>query len=372
VTHISLAERLRGKRVCVCAGPGGVGKTTTAAAIGLGLARRGARVVVLTIDPAKRLAGALGLEQLGGEPHLVDRTALAQADIQLPAGGELWALTLDVKGTFDALIAGLADDEGEREAVYANRIYQELSTAIAGSQEFTAVARLYELARDERFDVIVLDTPPSRNALDFVQAPARLGGFFDGRAVKVFLTPGGLAARLFGRGTGIVLSVFTRVTGVDLMGDISTFFRTLGSGIAESVSERASSIGALLRDPGTMFAIVTSPEPEPVRETMHLAGELDRADLHRGALIVNRVHTLGLHGHTVAEVQQLLAQELGSELARRVASNLADFDVLSERDRESVTALERTLEDRDPILVAHLHDVRDLRDLAEIERHLFA
>jgi anion-transporting ArsA/GET3 family ATPase len=372
MTHTPLAERLADKRVCVCAGPGGVGKTTTAAAIGLGLARRGARVVVLTIDPAKRLADALGLDELGGDPHLVDPAMLTDAGIELAPGGELWALTLDVKGTFDALIAGLADDQQAREAVYSNRIYQELSTAIAGSVEFTAVARLYELARDERFDVIVLDTPPSRNALDFIAAPARLGGFFDGRAVKVFLAPGGLAARLFGRGTGIVLGVFTRVTGVDLMGDISTFFRTLGGAVAASVSERARGIDALLRDRGTLFALISTAEPAPVRETMHLAGELDRAGMHRGALIVNRVHALGLHGHTVAEVQALLSEELGAELAGRVAGNLADFDVLSERDRESVAALTRTLEDGDPILVAHLHDVRDLRALAEIERHLFA
>jgi anion-transporting ArsA/GET3 family ATPase len=371
VTHVSLAERLADMRVCVCVGPGGVGKTTTAAALALGLARRGQRVAVLTIDPAKRLANALGLQELGGEPHLVDPQALAASGAELGPGGELWALTLDVKGTFDALIAGLAVDGRAREEIYANRIYQQLSSAIAGSQEFTAVARLYELARDERFDVIVLDTPPSRNALDFLDAPARLGQFFDGRALKVFLAPGGLAARLFGRGTGIVLGMFARVTGIDLMGDISTFFRTLSSGINEGFGERARGIGVLLRDPATTFAVVSSPEPEPAREAMYLAGELRRAGMQRSALIVNRVHALGLHGHTVVEVQALLAQELGTELAGRVAGNLADFDVLSERDRETVAALSTTLEDGDPILVPHLHEVSDLRGLVEVERHLF-
>jgi anion-transporting ArsA/GET3 family ATPase len=368
---VPLAERLRGKRVCVCAGPGGVGKTTTSAALALGLARRGQRVAVLTIDPAKRLASALGLEDLGGEPHLVDPAMLAANGIELARGGELWALTLDVKGTFDALIERLAADDEAREEVLSNRIYQELSSAIAGSQEFTAVARLYELERDARFDVIVLDTPPSRNALDFLDAPTRLGHFFDGRAVKIFLAPGGFAARFFGRGTGIVLGMFSRVTGVDLMGDISVFFRSLG-GITEGFGERARGIGALLRDVATVFAVVTSPEHEPAREAMHLANELDKAGMQRGALIVNRVHLAGLHGQRPAEVQALLAKELGEELAARVAANLADFDILSERDRESVAALCATLEDRHPILVPHLDGDIDLRGLAEIERHLFA
>jgi anion-transporting ArsA/GET3 family ATPase len=370
-THVPLAERLAGKRVCVCAGPGGVGKTTTSAALALGLARRGRRVAVLTIDPAKRLASALGLEELGSEPHLVDPAALTASGIELSDGGELWAMTLDVKGTFDALIGRLAADEQAREEVLSNRIYQELSSAVAGSQEFTAIARLYELAGDERFDTIVLDTPPSRNALDFLEAPARLAQFFDGRAVKVFLAPGGLAARFLGRGTGIVLGMFTRVTGVDLMGDISVFFRSLG-GITEGFTERAHGIGALLRDPATVFQIVTSPESEPVREAMYLADKLEQAGMQRGGLIVNRVHLMGLHGYAVADVRSLLAEDLGDDLAARVAENLADFNVLTERDRESVAALTRTLKDGDPILVPYLDGDVDLRGLAEIERHLFA
>ncbi len=369
--HVPLAERLAGKRVCICAGPGGVGKTTTSAALALGLARRGQRVAVLTIDPAKRLAGALGLEELGGEPHLVDPAMLAKQGIELGEGGELWALTLDVKGTFDALIGRLAADEEAREEVLSNRIYQELSSAIAGSQEFTAIARLYELDRDTRFDTIVLDTPPSRNALDFLDAPTRLERFFDGRALKVFSSPGGLAARFLGRGTGIVLAMFTRVTGVDVMGDVSAFFRSLG-GITEGFSERAHGIEALLRDPATVFQIVTSPEPEPVREAIYLAGKLDEAGMHRGVLVVNRVHLMGLHGHDVDYVRSLLTDDLGEALATRVAGNLADFDILTERDRESVATLTRTLEDGDPILVPHLDGDIDLRGLAEIERRLFA
>jgi anion-transporting ArsA/GET3 family ATPase len=375
--HVGLAERLLagpeggGKRVCICAGPGGVGKTTTSAAIALGLARRGQKVVVLTIDPAKRLATALGLSELDGEPHPVDPAMLAGEGIELAQGGELWAMTLDVKGTFDALIQRLAPDERTREEVLGNRIYQELSTALAGSQEFTAISRLYELDREGEFDVIVLDTPPSRNALDFLEAPGRLGQFFEGRALRVFLVPGGLAARVLGRGTGLVLSMFTRITGIDLMGDISIFFRSLGS-ITEGITERARGTGALLRDAATVFVVVTSPEPEPAREAMYLAGKLHEAGMHRAGLIVNRMHLEGLHGQDILELQALLAEQLGDDLAARVAANLADFDVLARRDAESLSALSRTFQDSDPLLVPHLDGDVDLRGLAEIERHLFA
>jgi anion-transporting ArsA/GET3 family ATPase len=375
--HEPLAERLLagpeggGKRVCICAGPGGVGKTTTSAAIALGLARRGHKVAVLTIDPAKRLATALGLEALDGEPHLVDPAVLAAQGIELADGGELWAMTLDVKGTFDALIGRLAPDEQTHREVLDNRIYKELSSAVAGTQEFTAVARLYELDREGRFDAIVLDTPPSRNALDFLDAPGRLQQFFEGRALRVFLAPGGVAARFLSRGTGLVLSMFTRVTGIDLMGDISTFFRSLGS-ITEGIGERARGIGALLRDSSTVFMVITSPEPEPVREAMYFADKLNEAGMHRAGLIVNRMHLDGLHGLSIEQLQARLAKQLGDELAARVAANLADFDVLARRDAESVSALSQTFGDSDPLLVPHLDGDVDLRGLAEIERHLFA
>ena len=369
--HWPLAERLAGKRVCICAGPGGVGKTTTAAAIALGLARRGQKVAVLTIDPAKRLADALGLDALQGEPALVDPVTLAAQGIQLRPGGELWAMTLDVKGTFDALVDQFAADEQAREEVMANRIYRELSTAVAGSQEFTAVSRLYELDREGRFEVIVLDTPPSRNALDFLDAPGRLAQFFEGRALRVFLAPSGIAARFLGRGTGLVFAMFSRVTGIDLMGDISTFFRSLG-GITEGIVERARGTNALLRDASTLFLVVTSPEPESAREASYLAGKLDEAGMRRGGLVVNRVHREGLHGHDVEHVRELLSAGLGAGLAARVAANLADFDVLVRRDRESMQALSHALGDNDPIVVPHLDGDVDLRGLAEIERHLFA
>jgi anion-transporting ArsA/GET3 family ATPase len=368
--HVKLQRRLAGRTVCVCVGPGGVGKTTTAAALALGLAREGQRVAVVTIDPARRLASALGLDELGNEPRRIDPALLAAQGVELR--GELWATMLDAKGTLDDLIARLAPDERAREAALSNRIYQEVSSAVAGTQEFSAIAKLYELHREGGFDTVVLDTPPSRNALDFLDAPGHMTRFLEGRALKMFLAPGTLAARVVGRGTGLVLSVFSRFTGVDLIGELSGFFGSL-AGMLDGFRERAHAVEALLRDPATAFLLITSPEQEPTREAASFAEHLAAAGMDRAATIVNRVHRDGLQGHTPTQVQALLAGELGERLAARVAANLADFDVLVERDRASVAQLSEVLGDPDPILVPHLDgDVQDLAGLARVADVLFS
>jgi anion-transporting ArsA/GET3 family ATPase len=365
-----LQSRLEGKRVVVCLGAGGVGKTTTSAALALGLAARGQKVAVVTIDPAKRLASALGLEELSGEPRRIDPGALAGDGLELK--GELWAMMLDAKRTFDEIVTRLAPDEHAREEILSNPVYRELSTAVAGSHELSAIAKLYELYEEHDFDVIVLDTPPSRNALDFLNAPNRLLGFLEGRALQVFLAPGGLTARLFGRGTGLVFSIFARVTGIDMFSELSRFFRSL-TGVIDGFGERTRGVAALLRAPETMFLIVTSPEAEPAREAVFLADRLSEAGMHRGELIINRVHNGGLLGRSAAEVKALLAPELGEELAGRVAGNLADFDVLVQRDRETVARLSGAIEERSPVLVPHLEEeVQDLLGLSRVAQHLFA
>ena len=186
---MNVPAMLEGKRIAICGGSGGVGKTTTAAAIAMGMALDGARVAVVTIDPAQRLANSLGLEELGNEPRRVDARRFARAGLEMK--GELWAMMLDPKRTFDELIGRLAPNDSARDEVLENRIYKELSSAVAGSQEFTAIAKLYELDREGDYDLLVLDTPPSRNALDFLDAPDRLTSFFEGRALQVFLRPDG-------------------------------------------------------------------------------------------------------------------------------------------------------------------------------------
>ena len=365
-----MEKRLKAKQVCVCVGAGGVGKTTVSAALGLGLAMRGKKVAVVSIDPAKRLAGALGLRELSGEPNRIEPRTLAEHGIE--ARGELWATMLDSKRTFDELIGRLAPDERTREEILANRIYRELSSAVAGSQEFTAVAKLFELHRSGEWDVIVLDTPPSRDALDFLDAPNRLSNFLEGRALKVLLAPGGVTRGLFGRGASLMLSVFARVTGVNLVGELSGFFGSLSS-LTGGFRERARGVEQLLRDPVTGFLIVTSPEPEPAREAAFMHAQLLRAKMPFTGLIVNRFHERGLEGHTPEQVAQLLLAELGAPLAGRVAANLADFDLLARRDRKSVAELSEQLGEGDPLLVPHLDgDVQDLRGLAVIAERLFS
>ncbi len=366
----SLRRRLEGKRVLICVGAGGVGKTTTSAALALGLAARGQKVAVVTIDPAKRLAAALGLEELSGEPRRIDPRMFAEQGVAVK--GELWAMMLDAKRTFDEIISDLAPDEPAREEILANPIYRELSTAVAGSHELSAIAKLYELYEEHDFDVIVLDTPPSRNALDFLNAPTRLLGFLEGRALQVFLAPGGLTARLFGRGTGLVFAIFARVTGIDMFSELSTFFRSM-SGVLDGFGQRTRDVAALLRAQQTLFLIVTSPEPEPAREAVFLADRLTAAGMQGGELIVNRVHSDGLAGRSVREVTELLEPDLGGPLAGRVAANLADFDALVRRDRETIARLSSALEERSPLLVPHLdEDVQDLRGLSRVAGHLFA
>jgi len=370
-----LRARLSGMRVCICLGGGGVGKTTTSAALALALAARGQKVAVITIDPARRLAAALGLQEPSEEgselgQHMVDPALFASQGIEMK--GELWAMMLDPKRTFDDIVTDLEPERSAREEILSNPIYRELSTAVAGSQELSAIAKLYELHHERDFDVIVLDTPPSRNAMDFLDAPTRLLGFLEGRALKVFIAPGGLTARLFGRPTALVFSIFARVTGVDMLADLSRFFRSV-SGVIEGFGERTRGVAYLLREPSTTFLIVTSPEPEPAAEAIFLADNLKARDMSRGELIVNRVHRDGLGGHSAEEVRTLLEPQLGERLAARVAHNLADFDVLVQRDRETIVHLASELSEQNPILVPHFdHDIQDLAGLAVVAEHLFA
>ena len=361
-----IGERLEGKRIVICAGSGGVGKTTTSAALAMGLAAEGRKVAVVTIDPAKRLADSLGLQELGNEPRLVDPERFASHGVEVK--GELWAMMLDAKRTFDSLIEHLAPDERTRDEVFANRIYQQLSSAVAGSQEFTAIAKLYELDQEGGFDLLVLDTPPSRNALDFLDAPQRLKGFFGGRAVRMFLRPAGLSGKVLGRGTGMVFSLLKRVTGVDLLQDLSVFFRTLG-GMIDGFMERADRVGALLEDPATTFLIVTSPRHDPSEEAIHFHRKLAEASMPFGGLVVNRVHRAAdLNGGLPAG----LASELGRDLASRVDASARELAALAASDAAGLDRLVAELGDPPAIVVPELDDdVHDVDGLVRIREYLF-
>jgi anion-transporting ArsA/GET3 family ATPase len=360
---VNVAELVEGKRIVVCAGPGGVGKTTTAAAVALGMARHGLKVAVLTIDPARRLANSLGLPELGNEERRVP--------VDLDGGGELWAMMLDAKRTWDEMIERHAPDEKTRDAVLSNRIYQELSNAVAGSTEYMAMEKLYELYHEDRYDLLVLDTPPTRNALDFLDAPQRLSRFIDSRSLQFFLRPGRFGLKVLGRGGGVLFSVLKRITGMDLLRDLSDFFNSFGD-MAEGIQERAARVGQLLGDRRTTFLVVTSPRRDSIEEAIFFHRRLREGGMPFGAAIVNRVHDQEL-ADADPDVGGDLEALLGDKLARKVERNFADYRVLAECDRDSIARLRRQTGSEPLILVPHLdQDVHDLDGLDAMNRFLFA
>jgi anion-transporting ArsA/GET3 family ATPase len=366
-----VAELLEGKRVCICAGSGGVGKTTTSAAIAAGMAARGKKVAVLTIDPALRLADSLGLPELGNTERRVDPALFEAAGVEC-GEGELWAMMLDAKATFDEVVRRHAPDAETRDRILSNRIYQQLSAALAGSQEYMAMEKLFEIWAEDRYDLLVLDTPPTRNALDFLEAPRRLTQFIEGRALQVFVRPTGLATKVFGRGASAGFSVLKRLTGVDLLQDLAEFFQAF-SGMVGGFRERARRVNELLADERTSFLVVCGPRGEPISEAVYFHHKLVEAELPFGGVIVNRVHY-----ENGADDRDGLPSELAdalgdADLARRVVDNYRDYQALATRDRRNVRRLAREMRTRAVIEVPYLdHDVHDLPGLLELNRYLFA
>jgi len=351
---------LDGKEVCVCAGPGGVGKTSTAAAIALGMAARGGKVAVLTIDPARRLAHALGLDELGHEAHLVDA----------PVKGELWAMMLDPKRTFDELVEQHAPDERTRESVLSNPIYRELSNAVAGSQEYMAMEKLHELHREGVYDLLVLDTPPTRHALDFLDAPRKLAAFIDSPSLQLLAGPGVMGLKLLGRGSGVLFGAMRRATGVDLLADLSEFFNSFG-GMVEGFRERAKEVNALLAHERSTFVVVTSPRQDSLDEAAFFHERLREAELPFAGVVANRVR-MPVPAHR-ADVNAEVEELLGEQLARKVVRTWDEERALALRDRAALRRLRARLDGTPLIEVPRLDDdVHDLDGLARMNDHLFA
>jgi anion-transporting ArsA/GET3 family ATPase len=367
-----LEEILADRSICICVGSGGVGKTTTSAAIAVAMATRGMKVAVLTIDPAKRLADSLGLEELGNAPR--------QVDLLMPTGGEdcsgdgeLWALMLDSKATFDDLIETYSPDEEARDRILNNRIYRQISGALAGSQEYMAMEKLYELDTEGNYDLLILDTPPSRNALDFLDAPQRVTQFIEGRAMRLFIRPTGLGARVAGRGFSVVSSVLRRLTGSDLIADLSEFFSAM-AGLLGGFRERAERVEALLSDERSTFLVVTGPAGEPIEEAAYLRQKLAEGGLPLGGLIVNRVHTGGFGRIRKGQLDKQLVGALGDpSLAERVQAASSARDVLADRDRRNIDALATEAPHVPLIEVPELSDeIHDIDGLSALTTYLFA
>jgi anion-transporting ArsA/GET3 family ATPase len=283
-----------GVRIVVCCGAGGVGKTTTAAALALRAAEEhGRRTVVLTIDPARRLAQSLGLTELDNRPRLV-KTA---------GGGELHAMMLDMKRTFDEVVAAHTDS-GRAEEIFANPFYQAMSSTFSGTQEYMAMEKLGQLRATDEWDLIVVDTPPSRSALDFLDAPARLARFLDGRMLRLLLAPARAGGRsmfqLVTASFGLFSKVVQRVVGAQLLTDLSGFVEALDS-MFGGFRARAEHTFQVLQDPQTTFLLVAAPEADAIREACYFAKRLIEEQMPLGGLVLNRVHATAVPSLSAAD-----------------------------------------------------------------------
>jgi anion-transporting ArsA/GET3 family ATPase len=281
----------RRTRIIVCCGSGGVGKTTIAAAVGLRAAERGRHVVVLTVDPARRLAQSMGLTSLDNTPRPVTGFRTGGTDRTQPSGS-MHAMMLDMKRTFDEIVESHADPDRAAQ-ILANPFYQSLSSSFAGTQEYMAMEKLGQLRRADEWDLIVVDTPPSRSALDFLDAPQRLGRFLDGRLLRLLVAPakfgGRTGLKVLNASFGMVTGVVTKIIGSQLLRDVQTFVSAMDT-MFGGFRERAEYTYRLLRAPGTAFLVIAAPEPDALREASYFVERLERDGMPLAGLILNRVH----------------------------------------------------------------------------------
>jgi anion-transporting ArsA/GET3 family ATPase len=348
-----MRELVDHRSIILCCGSGGVGKTTSAAAIALEAARRGRKACVVTIDPAKRLADALGLEALTNQP----------GQIEGDWSGQLWALMLDTKSTFDDLVSRYSQSPEQAETILHNPIYRNISGALSGTQEYMAMEKLFELHDEGRYDVIVIDTPPTRNALDFLDAPRRLTRFLDNRIFRLLIMPTRAYLRAVSVATQAFVRTVSKVVGAQVVKDAVDFFAAF-EGMEEGFRSRAQRVLDLLSEPTTAFVLVAAPRRDAVTEALYFAERLAQSHIAIEALVVNRVHprfgpvpapTAGVEGALAPLVQNLA--ELG-DIAERKEQHLA---VLASRVAPAPVA-------RVPFLPG---DVHDLGGLVEVGRHLF-
>jgi anion-transporting ArsA/GET3 family ATPase len=368
-----IAPILEEGRLIVCAGPGGVGKTTSAAALGLQAALRGRRCIVLTIDPAKRLANSLGLDRLTNAPQRIDLDERAETD-----DGGLWAMMLDQTETFEELLRRNAPDSASLERSRSNDIYRLMSTTLHGIQEYAALEKLHELYTSGDFDLVVLDTPPTANALDFLDAPKRLRRFFDRRVMKWFLPDeqrsSGLVSRFFNPGT-VVLKLLRRFLGDSFVDELVEFFDTFQY-LQETLEERGELIEYILADANTHFLVITSPDPRRIEEAFHFRDKLSELDQHVSAFVVNRVtppfDEEDLEGLDADDLQQLRRPdapklEAPQQLLEALRDHYGALARLARRDRHSLDRLAGAVgEDAVqsiPILGEDVHSIDQLRIL---------
>ena len=370
------------RRVVVCVGCGGVGKTTVAAAIALEAARSGRRALVITIDPARRLADALGVETLGNQPEPMPRETLTALGV--PPGGSLSALMLDMKRTFDDLVARFAESAAARDRVLRNPIYRHVSDALAGSVEYSAMEKVYELSRSDAYDTLVVDTPPAQHALDFLDAPERLLEFLDSRLVKILIHPamvaGRLSARWFEWGTRRALALIERVSGIGFLEDVSEFLMAFEH-MSEGFRARAKEVRALLLGPQAAFVLVASPESESVKSAQHFLARLEASSVRIRGIIANRVRVWpgagdapALDGADPAPLARALAAQEGANFsaeraARAAIDAAARYAALVRRDALALDGLREHAGRRGAffrVVPEQRGDVHDLSGLLQV------
>ncbi len=378
----SLEQLLAAKEVVVTCGSGGVGKTTSAAALGaMAAARLGGRVLVVTVDPARRLANALGLEQFGNIECEVPRSAFTEAGVE--PRGTLFAAMLDTKASWDDLVNLHAPDDETRQAILANPLYQNITGKFVQSHDYIAMERLYEIHSSGRYDLIVVDTPPTRNAIDFLEAPERMADFFGSRLLRWLTAP--YRSRVLNVASKPFYTIADRILGSQFLEDIAEFF-LLFQTMYDGFVERAQSVSRLLADHGTTFVVVSTLEPAPAQEAEFFVNALEERKLHLGALVFNKVLPADLFTAEAAKVAQRLSRdpapvaqavakavpdtEQATRVLNEVAESFLNYRLVATREAEEAARLSAGAEvcASVPYLA---DDVHDLQGLLAIGGHLW-
>jgi anion-transporting ArsA/GET3 family ATPase len=370
----SIQEIVTSSSVVVCCGSGGVGKTTTAAVLALEGARRGRNACVVTIDPAKRLANALGLDALADTPSEIDRGRWAVNGAS--TDGRLSALMLDTKSTFDRLVVRNATDPEQAERILQNSFYRNVSGALGGTQEYMAMEKLHELHDEGGFDLIVVDTPPTRHALDFLDAPRRLMRLLDNRIFRLLMLPTRASLKVASAAVRMFLRTVAKVVGSEVIEDVVAFFRAF-EGMEEGFRERALAVEQLLADASTAFVLVTSPRRDAMQEATFFAERLRDHGQNVAALIVNRVHPM--FGDEIPAGLRARAEDLrehpesGTDIEGRMAQlydNLADFREIALHERRNVEGLHERVQTASvtyvPYFVNDVYDFEALHAVGEV------
>jgi anion-transporting ArsA/GET3 family ATPase len=350
------------RTVIVCCGSGGVGKTTVSATFALAAARAGRRSCVVTVDPARRLADSLGVQSLPNTP----------TEVEGDWPGHLHALMLDTRGTFDDLVHRYARTPEQAQGILANRLYQNLAGALSGTQEYMAMEKLYELVDSGEFDVVVVDTPPTRNALDLLDAPRRLTRFLENRLFRALLLPTRMSLKAVGVATQALLRTISKVAGAEIVQDAVGFFQAF-EGMEEGFRTRAGAVRELLADPATAYVLVTSARPDALTEAGFFAEKLAERDVVPAALVVNRIHPyFGPRDESGSTAAPGSPDPAPGALAG-LEANLAELNAIALREERAFGPLAAQVA---PAALGKIplfgHDVHDLVGLQRTADHLFA